>query len=142
MSTHSKIIMKEKNGIYRSIYCHFDGYPTGVGSVLIKHYNTEDKVRELINLGALSSIGSEIGKKIDYDKMARSGTPAPDQFIAYHRDRGEELEIMKYSNIHDIMKSFCVEYYYVFDENNWYVFKSSPENAVLVKDIMEGVAKI
>lgn len=50
MSTRSTIGIKE-NGIIRSIYCHWDGYPENNGKILYEHYNSKEKVEELLRLG-------------------------------------------------------------------------------------------
>lgn len=68
MSTHSFIgIEDETTGKVRGIYCHYDGYPDGVGYVLKKHYQDEHKLRELVKLGSISALREEIGDKHDVD---------------------------------------------------------------------------
>ena len=39
MSTRSRIAFKSSHGEIFSIYCHYDGYETGVGACLIEKYN-------------------------------------------------------------------------------------------------------
>lgn len=76
MSTRSRIGVirgiAEQDGhqavIVESIYCHFDGYPEGVGQTLIDHWTDPKKVNRLIALGDLSSLGTVIGKKHDFDR--------------------------------------------------------------------------
>lgn len=71
MSTRSRIgIIREANAdrmVIESIYCHFDGYPEGVGQTLIDHWTDPKKVNRLIALGDLSSLGTVIGSKHDFD---------------------------------------------------------------------------
>ncbi len=67
MSTRSRIAVKQEDGSYTSIYCHFDGYPTGVGKILTTFYTDPAKVEQLIELGSLSSIGPEIGAQHPFD---------------------------------------------------------------------------
>ena len=38
-----------------SVYHHWDGYPEWLGNILNKHYNEDEKVRELIDGGNMSS---------------------------------------------------------------------------------------
>ena len=38
-----------------SVYHHWDGYPEWLGNILKKHYNEDEKVRELIDGGNMSS---------------------------------------------------------------------------------------
>lgn len=92
MSTRSAIIMKTPEG-FTGIYCHFDGYPSGVGAILEKHYDTPEKVAELIALSDLSALREKVkpapGQKHSFD------APLDDVTIAYHRDRGEDFHQAK-----------------------------------------------
>lgn len=88
MATRSLICKETLNHTYVGIYCHWDGYPLGVGRVLCEHYTTKEKVEALLELGDLSSLGSQItppeGSTHSFDE------PMDDVCVAYHRDRGEE----------------------------------------------------
>lgn len=55
MSTHCTISLKSDDNI-RTTYCHLDGYPEGVGYMLVKHYRDVDKISELLDLGYLRSL--------------------------------------------------------------------------------------
>jgi hypothetical protein len=72
MSTRSRIgIVRDSNAtkpVVESVYCHFDGYPEGVGQTLLDHWTDPAKVEHLISLGDLSVLGSEIGEKHDFDQ--------------------------------------------------------------------------
>ena len=57
MATRALIGMQVKNGI-KSMYCHWDGYPTGAGRTLLDHYPNLAKVAALIKLGHVSRLGS------------------------------------------------------------------------------------
>lgn len=65
MSTRSAIIHKTATG-FAGIYCHFDGYPSGVGAELLENWKDSDKVSELISLGDISSLGSDAQKTTAY----------------------------------------------------------------------------
>lgn len=56
MGTRSTIGIKSEDGTIKAIYCHWDGYPEGVGSILAEYYNSKDKAEELINLGGFSAL--------------------------------------------------------------------------------------
>lgn len=65
----------------RFIYCHLDGYPEGVGALLITYYTDITKIKTLIDLGDISSLGKCTGQKqCDSDGV-------DDYTVAYHRDR-------------------------------------------------------
>ena len=94
--------------IVESIYCHFDGYPEGVGQTLLDHWTDEKKINRLVALGDLSSLGSVIGRKHDFDThqgpsswkwegtdeeyaAARAESPYGKGWcLFYGRDRGEK----------------------------------------------------
>ena len=51
MATRSHIGIKNQDNSVTYIYCHWDGYPGHNGKILLNHYQTEDKVRELMKIG-------------------------------------------------------------------------------------------
>jgi hypothetical protein len=56
MATRSTIGIKSQDGTVRAIYCHWDGYPEGVGATLANYYNNETVATALINLGGFSAL--------------------------------------------------------------------------------------
>ncbi len=50
MATRSRIGLMLEDGTIKHSYCHFDGYPHGVGHTLVGHYSDIDKVKELLSL--------------------------------------------------------------------------------------------
>ena len=130
MSTRSTIGIKLEDGSVKAIYCHWDGYPKHQRP-LLKHYNTKEKVEELIALGSLSILGEEIGVKHPFDAVIKKDDDVTEKLDAYtalygkmckcyHRDRGEDWEDVKpvtFSNTRkwksDMRNSSC-EYSYLF----------------------------
>ena len=53
MATRSRIGIQIGNDIL-SAYHHWDGYPNWLGRILKTHYNTKEKVAELIDGGDMS----------------------------------------------------------------------------------------
>ena len=47
MSTNASISIMNKGGSMETIYNHWDGYLEGLGNMLLTHYTSEEKVREL-----------------------------------------------------------------------------------------------
>lgn len=117
MSTRSRIGIKNSDGTISSIYCHFDGYPSGVGATLVEHYQSPEKVRQLIGLGDLSYVAPEIGEKHDFDN------PTKDWCLAYGRDRGEGcLEPRAHSTERDLINCTTEswgQFAYLFNGNEW-----------------------
>jgi hypothetical protein len=56
MATRSTIGIKSEDGTVKAIYCHWDGYPAGVGLGLIDNYNSKAQAEALIALGGFSSL--------------------------------------------------------------------------------------
>jgi hypothetical protein len=85
MSTHCLIGVVHGETI-KTIYCRFDGYPHGVGEMLLEHYNSA-KANHLISLGDISYLEKEIeppaGVEHSFDN------PADGVTVFYGRDRNE-----------------------------------------------------
>lgn len=59
MATRGRIGIELKNGSILSCYHHWDSYPEWLGRILKTHYNTRQKVAELIDGGDMSSCWAE-----------------------------------------------------------------------------------
>lgn len=110
MATRSRIRMVLPTGEAKSIYCHWDGFPSHQAPILKEHYNTTEKVRELMALGAISYLAPKV--KPDEGVAHSFDKPAKDVVVAYHRDRGDELQLG-----HDDGE----EYDYLWDGERWYL---------------------
>jgi len=117
MSTNSSIWIKNADGTFEGVYCHWDGYVDGVGATLAQHYADERKVRDLISLGSISSLKKYTGVN-NLPETHSFDTPADDITIVYCRDRGEDLNINKVETQEDTITE---EYNYIFDNGTWYV---------------------
>ena len=128
MSTRSWIARKTENG-FECIWCHWDGYPSHHGPILVEAYATDAKVAQLMNLGDLEVLGRELGEAHDYDKHDKN--PAADHWcLAYGRDRKEKG--MK-KHIFGTEKELCdhadntnAAYVYLFREGGWIYRETSP----------------
>jgi hypothetical protein len=112
MATRSRIAIEDQTGKVRSIYCHWDGYPSNNGRILLEHFQTQEKVESLIELGSISSLNKnvEIPKGVTHS----FDNPADDIVVAYHRDRAEDLVILDHDSVEDFVNSDIEEYGYVF----------------------------
>jgi hypothetical protein len=116
MATRSYIGVRNLDASVDYIYCHFDGYPEGVGATLTKYYDNIDKVNALLKLGDLSVLGMFLGEKHDFDKPVRGWCRA------YGRDRGEENVSAKNGDYTKLIEDRNVDYVYVFDGDYWEAF--------------------
>ena len=108
MSTRSNIIAKCRDGQYRGIYCHFDGYLTHNGRVLKEAYSTQERVEKLINMGDASYLEEKF-----------------EDCVFYHRDRGEDLSIIgPYKALFDCFEALSLQdYTYVWEDGTWKCFR-------------------
>ena len=120
MATRSAIGMVQENGAVRSIYCHFYGYPEYNGKLLKEFYTDESKIKELLDLGDLSVLGSDIGEKQDFKNPT-----SEDWCLAYGRDRDEihKTEAVLYGSrkqfYDEAVSDYCADYVYMFDKGEW-----------------------
>lgn len=115
MSTRSRIGRRNDDGTIASIYCHFDGYPAGVGATLEASYTDADKVDALIALGAISSLRNECRNPPpghSFDAPARGHT------VAYSRDRGEDYTGPQTHSAHDWPDTNW-DFLYLWDGSAW-----------------------
>jgi hypothetical protein len=117
MATRSSITIKLADGKYEGIYCHFDGYPDGVGKTLLKYYNTKKRVRKLVKLGSTSILGRFIqtSRRHDFDHPVKNVT------VAYARDRGEDYFVATGWSWESVKGQFGASYDYLYEDDRWYV---------------------
>ncbi len=121
MATRSRIGIQNQDGSVSSIYCHFDGYPEGVGTTLNEHYSNRQKLNMLINLGDISILGENIATMDEHS----FNNPKPGITVAYHRDRGEELRPARTDHSLEMFSESDYECYgYIYTlEGKWVTFK-------------------
>jgi len=121
----------------KSVYCHWDGYLSHNGYILENFYNSSPKVNNLIALGDISSLGSEIGTKVDFDAVRdkedyidnEAGVSIARQCLYYTRDRGEDAPFKSFDSAAKAVSyydgSWC-EYFYLYryddslESGKWY----------------------
>jgi hypothetical protein len=121
MSTRSRIAIALPNGRYKSVYCHWDGYPKGVGRKLVEHYNSEELAKALIDLGGISSLRSTLAPPVGTTHTIDN--PLPDVTIAYRRDRGDKdmdaVVSVNFNALTALALNSWGEFIYVFDHGRW-----------------------
>lgn len=101
MATRGRIGIELSDGSILSIYSHWDNYPEYNGRILRTHYNTREKVEELIDSGDCSSIWTDSvwgkprtdGKKYGPEPYSARGDDCPPRLDANKYDylaNGEE----------------------------------------------------
>ena len=121
MATRSRIAIETSDGSVESIYCHWDGYPDGVGATLIEHYKDHGKVQSLINLGDISSLGP----KVKGSSSHSFDNPEGDTTVAYGRDRGEKgVDKRLHPSVVGFFKGDIEEWGYLFTQEGEWLVKS------------------
>ena len=111
MATRARIGLELADGSVLSSYHHWDGYPEWLGRILKTHYNTRDKVAELIDGGDMSSCWTESR----WDDSA-DGTYGPE----YYSQRGEDCPPRLDANKYDYVAN-GEEYAYLYTLNDEWV---------------------
>lgn len=132
MSTNASVTVKTNAGNYTGIYIHWDGYAAGVGATLLKNYNTEEKILELMALGNLSSLGSKLNPSPDSPHTINK--PQKDTCFSYGRDRhdaGEEAWTV--SSTAAAKKYADRQFNYLFADGKWAVNGKSLPKTILTE---------
>ena len=107
MATRSTIALEFADGTVQQVYAHWDGYLDHNGKILLNDYADPFKLRDLIDLGDISSLDSDI-----------------DSTVFYMRDRGETgCEARKFKDYAEFRREAQgEEYNYILrKDGNWYV---------------------
>ena len=102
MSTRSHIGIWNEDGSLDVIYCHWDGYPSYNGVLLLHHYQDPEKIRELIALGDISSLAESV-KPVEGEHTFES--PQEGVVVAYGRDRHEDgVDTKHFDTLEDFLR--------------------------------------
>ena len=124
MSTRSNIAIEDpKTKKVKVIYVHSDGYPYGVGHMLVDNYNRRELAELLFEHGDASYLDETIDQCSFYGRdWERDEEPARE-----YRD--------EWMYMHDMQGNIHIEYIYIFSVNRWHV---STQKSTKVKDGYDG----
>jgi hypothetical protein len=125
MATRSTIGIKSEDGTVKAIYCHWDGYPGGVGLGLIDNYNSKAQAEALIALGGFSSLMETL-------EETKAG--------AYNT---ESDKARVFTGVQDWLDNFNSgeEYAYLYEEGKgWVYFSDFDEHLPIILKREESVA--
>ena len=133
MATRSTIALEFADGTIGQVYCHWDGYLAHNGKILFESYSNPFILRDLIDLGSLSSLRPQIGTKHPFSMFEANMTQDEyanlyrDMCTFYGRDRGEGQSDATYFTDyeHFLVDGQAEEYDYILRNVNgvatWYV---------------------
>jgi hypothetical protein len=152
MGTRSTIALEFADGTVEQVYCHWDGYLEHNGKILAEHYSDPFKLRDLIDLGDMSSLRPEIGVKHAFSQFDLATKmeqriheeTTKDMCTFYGRDRGEKgVGSKKFVDFQDYLAHHQYEEYeYILrKDGNWYVKQHSAEYELLVPALVKALAE-
>lgn len=104
MTTKAAIGIENEDGTVLGIYCNYDGYLEGVGTILNKHYQDSTTVRKLIEGGNI--------------KYLSDNRWATEYYIRDNKELNNTPQLL--SNIEDFERYFYkMPFYYVYSKNSW-----------------------
>ena len=113
MSTRSNIAIELEDKTIKVVYCHSDGYISGVGKTLLENYKNYDDVLKLINHGGISSLADNLNDTSFYCRDW--GRKNEDKPIQYNNE---------FCMMYEMTGATMIEYLYLFKNNEWFVSKS------------------
>ena len=127
MSTRSNIAIEDpKTKKVKVIYVHSDGYPYGVGKILVDNYQHRHLAKELFYYGDASYLGDTINECSfygrDWDRDEEPARTYRDEWMYMYNMKGENM----------------IEYIYLFKNNRWHVSTSQYIPAEKLKNSYDG----
>ena len=111
MGTRSRIGIQLSDDSILSVYHHWDGYPEWLGRILNTHYNSKDKVSELIDGGDMSSCWSD--RDMYLQKLSGNGP-------CYYSQRGEDCPPRLDNDLCEyLLPDNSEEFAYIFRNDKW-----------------------
>jgi hypothetical protein len=119
MGTRSTIALEFADGTVEQVYCHWDGYLAHNGQILQNYYINPFVLRDLIDMGDISSLGKIVGTKHpfsphegDTQKALYEAAQAAGATTFYGRDRGETgIDARKFKDYADYAANHQYEEY-------------------------------
>jgi hypothetical protein len=128
MATRSRIGIELADGSILSAYAHWDGYPEWMGRILRTHYNTKEKVSELIDGGDMSSPWTNAG--FNNETVA--------QGPLYYSQRGDncpprlDADLCEY-----LLPDNSEEFAYVFRNGEWVCYNMHQFDDAKMPEVVE-----
>ena len=149
MATRSTIALEFADGTIGQVYAHWDGYLAHNGKMLQEYYSNPFILRDLIDLGSLSSLRPTIGTKHPFSQFDNGMSTEEfnalyqDMTTFYGRDRGESNTDATYFKDyeHFLVDGQQEEYDYILRNVNgvatWFVSDHDGDFVTLKSAIMD-----
>jgi hypothetical protein len=148
MGTRSTIALEYADGTVEQVYCHWDGYLAYNGKMLQEHYSNPFVLRDLIDLGDISSLKPTIGTKHAFSHFGTEMDQKEYEALYgnmttfYARDRGETgTSAKRFKDFADYKANHQYEEYeYILrsvgGEAVWFVADHSDEFKLLLQALI------
>jgi hypothetical protein len=128
MATRGRIGLELKNGNILSVYHHWDSYESWLGRILNTHYNTREKVAELIDGGDMSSAWTNAG----------FSNETVEQGPLYYSQRGEDCPPRLDADLCEfLLPDNSEEYAYVFRSGEWVCYNMNRFDNTKLPEVVE-----
>ena len=129
MATRSFISrFNPETDMYESIYCHWDGYPQGVGVTLRDNYSYGDSPAVLMKFGDISSLRDTLAETMAEAYKLRG-------------DSDTEAKIFRFmSEMIEYYRGMSCEYGYIWRDGKWSCYALDPQEINLEE--MEAFANV
>jgi len=129
MATRGRIGLELKNGNILSVYHHWDSYESWLGRILNTHYNTREKVAELIDGGDMSSAWTNCG----WNNETR-----PESGPMYYSERGEDCPPRLDADLCEyLLPDNSEEFAYVFRNGEWVCYNMNQFDDTKLPEVVE-----
>ena len=133
MSTRARIGIELKNGSILSVYHHYDGYESWLGRILKTHYNTRQKVAELIDGGDMSLCWTN--ERWSNDLLDRHREEYGPNYYSY---RGEDSPPRLDADLCEyLLPDGGEEYHYIFRNGEWVCYNMNQFDDSKLPEIVE-----
>ena len=120
MATRGRIGLELSDGSILSVYHHWDSYTSWLGRILQTHYNSQEKVSELIDGGDISTCWND---KVWGEDRKDGQEYGPE----YYSARGEECP-PRYDNNLEELFSDSEEFTYIWRNGAWVCYDMNEFN--------------
>lgn len=137
MGTRSYIALQIEEDEYLTIFCHYNGYPDDNGAILAEHYDKQEKVESLIQLGDLYFLRSKLEPNPDLPH--NHSTPQPNVTIAYNRDEGWSDCEAVHKTLDELNDpgEIGIEFTYIFTFEGRWIYFPTGEAELGFRDVKE-----
>jgi hypothetical protein len=125
MGTSSMIAKCNEDGTVTATYCHYDGYLSYNGKLLVEFYNTPEKANAVATAGYISGLKEDLQVSLD-ESVHTNEAP------------------VQYNSVEDFLstgREFCsADYLYLFDGDAWFYASTMQSGPCLMEEVEMNLA--